>query len=205
MRLLISLVLSVPMIFAVFLLMAQLVPANANDTVEVDDPPPPDIKPPKYDYTIRVKPPAELPDREPPPPRPNKTDTAEPIDTKTRIDIPEPTLTPGNELREFTGTKQFTGPTDYADNGDAIPEIFYEPVWPANADRSGNVRFCFSVDIDGRVSNTKSVRAEPGRLFVREARRAIKKWRFRPAMEDGKPIYTDNMCYTMVFEYQSDQ
>ena len=200
MRLLISLVLSIPMIFAVFILMAQLVPANANDKIVIDIPPP-DIKPPKFDKTIRVKPPAVVPDREPPPTRPIQSNTAEPIDTNTRVDIPEPTLNPGTGIGDFTGTKQFTGPSDYTDDGDAIPEIFYEPVWPANADRSGNVRFCFSVDTDGRVSNIKLMRSEPGRLFVREARRAIKKWRFRPAMENGKPIFTDNTCYTMVFEY----
>ena len=201
MRLLISLVLSVPMIFAVFLLMAQLVPANANEKIVIEVPPP-DIKPPKFDKTFRVKPPAKVPDRKPPPIKPIKTNTVEPIDTNTRVDIPEPTLNPGTGINDWISGKEFTSPSNYNDNGDAIPEMVYEPLWPVKADRGGNVRFCFSVDIDGRVSNIKLVRSEPGRLFVREARRAIKKWRFRPAMENGQPIYTDNMCYTMVFEYQ---
>ena len=204
MRLLISLVLSLPMIFAVFLLMAQLVPANANDTVVVDPPPPPKIKPPKFEKIIRVIEPASVPDREPPPIRPINTSTVEPVDTNTRIDIPAPTLNTGSGVSVLTGTEQFTGPNDYSDDGDAIPQIMYEPIWPANADRGGNVRFCFSVDIDGTVSNVTLVRSEPGRLFVREARRAIKKWRFRPAVEDGKPVFTDRMCYTMVFEYQDN-
>lgn len=60
------------------------------------------------------------------------------------------------------------------------------PRYPAEALRSGQsgeVLVEFTIDTDGSVSNARVVRAEPARVFDREAVAAVRRWRFEPVSE----------------------
>jgi protein TonB len=48
------------------------------------------------------------------------------------------------------------------------------------AGQSGEVQVEFTVEVDGSVSNVRVVRANPPRVFDREAVNAVKRWRFQP-------------------------
>lgn len=57
------------------------------------------------------------------------------------------------------------------------------PRYPADALRagtSGEVLVEFTVGVDGAVSNARVVRADPPRIFDREALAAVRRWRFEP-------------------------
>jgi protein TonB len=57
------------------------------------------------------------------------------------------------------------------------------PRYPADALRSnlsGEVQVEFTVNVDGSVSNARVVRADPPRVFDREAVAAVRRWRFEP-------------------------
>lgn len=57
------------------------------------------------------------------------------------------------------------------------------PRYPPDALRagtSGEVQVEFTVGIDGAVSNARVVRADPPRMFDREAIAAVRRWRFEP-------------------------
>ncbi|HZW19648.1 MAG TPA: energy transducer TonB [Luteimonas sp.] len=57
------------------------------------------------------------------------------------------------------------------------------PRYPVNAlraGRSGEVQVEFTVAPDGSVTNARVVRADPPRVFDREAVAAVKRWRFEP-------------------------
>lgn len=57
------------------------------------------------------------------------------------------------------------------------------PRYPADALRSnlsGEVQVEFTVNVDGTVSNARVVRADPPRVFDREAVAAVRRWRFEP-------------------------
>lgn len=60
------------------------------------------------------------------------------------------------------------------------------PRYPAEALRaaqSGEVQVEFTVARDGSVSDARVVRAEPARIFDREAVAAVRRWRFEPVPE----------------------
>lgn len=60
------------------------------------------------------------------------------------------------------------------------------PRYPAEALRasqSGEVQVEFTVAPDGSVSDARVVRAEPARIFDREAVAAVRRWRFEPVAE----------------------
>ena len=68
-----------------------------------------------------------------------------------------------------------------------------QPGYPPDAVRKrqeGWVELEFTVGADGRVKNVSVARAQPTRVFDREAIRAMQQWTFRPALNDGQPVET---------------
>ncbi|HVF35184.1 MAG TPA: energy transducer TonB, partial [Candidatus Saccharimonadia bacterium] len=66
-----------------------------------------------------------------------------------------------------------------------------QPGYPPDAVRKrqeGWVELEFTVGADGRVSNVSVARAQPTRVFDREAIRAMQQWTFRPAIDGGQPV-----------------
>ncbi len=65
------------------------------------------------------------------------------------------------------------------------------PSYPPQAARSrteGYVVVEFTVAADGAVQNPKVVRADPARVFDREAIRAVERSKFKPRLENGTPV-----------------
>jgi protein TonB len=80
---------------------------------------------------------------------------------------------------------------DPAAEGDVIPIVRVEPRWPREALLEGTegwVRVEFTILEDGSVTDAVVLDSEPGRLFDREAVRAVLKWRFKPRVIDGKAV-----------------
>ncbi len=61
------------------------------------------------------------------------------------------------------------------------------PVEALRAGQSGEVQVEFTVAADGSVTSARVVRADPPRVFDREAVNAVKRWRFEPT---GAPVTT---------------
>lgn len=73
---------------------------------------------------------------------------------------------------------------------DLTPISTPQPRYPAAAARrqqSGEVQIEFTVGTDGSVTSARVVRANPPRVFDREALNAVERWRFQPI---GSPVTT---------------
>ena len=80
---------------------------------------------------------------------------------------------------------------------DAVPTIVEQPRYPRKAAMEkieGWVKFKFDVDELGQPYNVELTNAEPRRVFERDARRVIYKWKF----ENNKS--QKGLTYTMVFK-----
>lgn len=204
MRIFVSFLISAPMIFLIFIVMAHLAPSEANDDTTPEWQPI-DFTAPKYDYDLSTKEPRPEPTQPPEPVMPKINEHSFPDETPPVVVMPvQPTLpsTPTDFAQSFPTTGNPGDTERMKGSHEAIPWMITEPRWPLNANTDGKVRFCFTVNVDGRVSNIKLVHSEPGRVFVREARKALRKWKFRPEVEDGQNIARDNMCYTMSFKLE---
>ena len=62
-----------------------------------------------------------------------------------------------------------------------------EPVYPAMAIGSGTVVLAVSIDAAGEIQHVKVIKGSGGG-FESSALQAIKEWKFKPAMLEGKPI-----------------
>ena len=103
----------------------------------------------------------------------------------------------GGAVNLMTGGGVGTG------DGMAIPIATLAPRYPTEAARDGITGFvCFRLTIqpDGSVGDLDIYDAKPRRVFDQEARRAIQKWKFRPAVVDGKPTAQPGAKYCLDFK-----
>jgi len=76
---------------------------------------------------------------------------------------------------------------------DRVPQplVRLKPLYPAHARMrriEGSVRVEFTVTAEGQTENITVISATPAQTFNRAAIRAIERWRFSPAMLQGKPV-----------------
>ncbi|MCP4987077.1 MAG: energy transducer TonB [Colwellia sp.] len=184
-RFLVSILLGAVVTFGLFAFMAFLVSSGdrnkeeqlENIIVEVNTTPP--------------KSAAEQRRRVPPPPPP-------PPKAPPKQQAPEP------EASNDTGGLQFNLPgvqmsgasaglsapgAGLGRDGDATPIVRIEPKYPIQAARDGKegyVILSFTINEVGGVEEVKVIEAKPKRVFDKEAKRALKKWKYKPKVVDGK-------------------
>lgn len=109
-----------------------------------------------------------------------------------QIDPPNPrgTLSLETSLVSLRGLPGGVGPGLNSDAG-PVRTAAVRPMYPAEARRSGQegwVRLAFTVSASGTVKDVQVLDAEPRGLFERAAIRAVMRWQFRPAQQDGQPV-----------------
>ena len=77
------------------------------------------------------------------------------------------------------------------DISEVTPIVRISPQYPAQAAMRGIegwVLLQFDITEKGTVTNISILDSNPPRVFDKEAVRAVRKWRYRPKMEDGQPV-----------------
>lgn len=203
-RLALSALISLGIVIGLFLLMNSLIGAGGEsrdvDTATVDlgfveE----EKKVQRKERRVPKKPP---PPKEPPPPRQQVEQKNKVVTAIVNIEIDNLDATfEGEGL--YSGSLG-TGAGDFAGFGDgeAIPIATFPPAYPQDAQMkgiTGHVKFSFDIGPDGTPSNIKVVEAKPRRVFDKEARRAIRRWKFKPKVYNGQPVVQKNMTYKLVF------
>jgi len=200
-RILIGLGIGGGVTFGLFALMAFLVKSELEPPEKIDDStvefviaaPEEDLR--VRDRRLPKKPP---PPKNPPPPQVRKV-------AKVQKPVKSLNLNLSNiDVNVNSGTYlgNVGNPGNLSD-GDAIPMVIIEPRYPRKAAMEGIegwVRFEFTVAPDGSPKDIIVIDAKPRRIFERDARKAIYKWKFKPKVIDGKAVEQPNMRYTMEFK-----
>lgn len=74
---------------------------------------------------------------------------------------------------------------------ESTPKVRVEPKYPVDAarnNREGWARFSFIIEKDGSVSNVITQETSGSEDLTLAAKKAIMKWQYQPAMENGEPI-----------------
>ena len=136
----------------------------------------------------RVRPQKPQPPKEPPPPpKLNVPSEKKPERRPMRVNMPNidiPSAGGGPYLGQWS-------PGDAAAEGEAVPIVRIDPQWPRQAleeGLEGFVRLEVLIGTDGSTKNVKVLESRPGNLFVRNAIRAVQRWKFKPKIVDGTPI-----------------
>ncbi len=88
-----------------------------------------------------------------------------------------------------TGTSNTDGSDGVSANAEPIERV--NPEFPEEARLKGIegwVLVRFDIAEDGRVENVEVVDASPRNMFERDARKAVKKWKYAPRMSNGQPV-----------------
>jgi len=96
-------------------------------------------------------------------------------------------------LRQQSAAQQQLAAQRAARNHGAVVSRLVPPKFPLSAARQGLqgwVDVQFTVEADGSVDNVHVVRSNPPRAFDRAAIIAVKQWRFKPAVINGRPTAT---------------
>ncbi len=78
-----------------------------------------------------------------------------------------------------------------------------EPVYPQEAALNGTegwVTFTIDITETGDVQNIKLVESYPNRVFERESRRALSRWKYQPQLHNGKTMRVENHSVKIVFQ-----
>jgi len=185
-RFLVSILLGATVTFALFSFMAFLVSNGdrsqeeklENIIVEVN------TTPPKSSVETRQRVPPPPP---PPPKAPPKAQAAEPEASNNNGGISF--NLPGVQLAGASTGLSAPG-AGFGRDGEATPVVRIEPKYPIQAARDGKegwVKLSFSINKIGGVEDVKVIEAKPKRIFDKEAKRALRKWKYKPNVVDGKP------------------
>lgn len=202
-RFLVSILLGVVVTFGLFVFMAFLVSSGdrtkeeqlENIIVEVNTTPPKSA----VESRRRVPPPPP-----PPPKAPPKQQAAEPEPSTSSaggLNFNMPAVQMAN-----TSTGLSAPGAGIGRDGDATPIVRIEPKYPMAAARDGKegyVILSFTINEVGGVEDVEVIEAEPKRIFNKEAKRALKKWKYKPKVEDGKALRRPGLTVRLDFKMGS--
>lgn len=185
-RFLVSILLGAAVTFGLFAFMAFLVNSSdrgkdekqENIIVEVNTTPPKSAA----EQRRRVPPPPPPPPKTPPKPQAPEPETNN-ADSGLNFNMPSVQLSGVNAGMSAPGA-------GFARDGEATPIVRIEPKYPIQAARDGKegwVRLSFTINEIGGVEDVEVIEAEPKRIFDKEAKRALRKWKYKPKVVDGKP------------------
>lgn len=90
-------------------------------------------------------------------------------------------------------------------NRDVMPTRRVNPKYPTRALRrgiEGYVLLKYDIDTDGRPDNIQVVEAQPPRVFEREARRALSRWKYQPKKIAGKTVVQHGLQTKIEFKLE---
>ena len=200
-RLIVSILLGAAITFALFVLMAKLI-ANSGRPQEESQPTPViDIVMNEPDSSTqvrsRVPPPPPPPPQQPPKLEPQEPETSDANNNNLSFNIP------GVDVGG--ASVDIGAPGAMMRDGEATPIVRIEPKYPMQAARDGKegwVRLSFTINEVGGVDDIEVVDAEPKRVFDREARRALSRWKYKPKIVDGKPVKQTGQTVQLDFKLE---
>lgn len=141
------------------------------------------------------------PEREPSPPQSivDYTHAANASELPLTPPIQQPPLAPSMHI--VGGPHLGTPPSDR----DVVPLVRVQPIYPhaaAERELEGWVLIEFTISTTGTVKDPAVVSAEPPNVFERAALRAIRKWKYKPRIEHGKPVETHEVRVQLMFALQ---
>jgi len=139
--------------------------------------------------TKKRRPPKEPPPPEKPPETPQMDQQIVDVSANLSMNMPSIGVPINSGDGPFLGTlSQGEGLAGF--DTDVIPVVRVPPVYPRAAKQAkiqGFVTMEVTINPDGTVSGAKVIEAKPPRLFNQSAIAAIKRWKFRPKIENGAP------------------
>lgn len=203
-RYLLSSGLAIVVTFGLFFLMQSLITMSKTGIDEIKGGRVIDFVRLKRDESLQVKkrelPQKVAPKSQPPPPAldlpTNPGDLAQGM-----IGIAPPAL---DSSLGITGGPSLGG---ISSDADVIPLVRIEPTYPPRAAAKrieGWVRVEFGISATGAVKDARVIASDPPGIFDRAALRGIRRWKYKPKIEDGVPVERHGIRVQLAFDLPDD-
>jgi protein TonB len=201
-RVLIAILLGAAVTFGLFVVMAALIANTSRPDEDKTAAPVIDIVMTEPDSATqtrtRTPPPPPPPPQQPPKLPPVEPDTS---NNSSTVSVSLPSLDVGG------ASVDIGAPGQMMRDGEATPIVRIEPKYPAQAARDGLegwVKLSFTIDELGGVQDIEVIDAEPKRVFDREARRALSRWKYKPKVVDGKAVAQPGIRVQLDFKLEGN-
>lgn len=185
--------------FGLFFLMQHLVRMGSGENQEILSGPMVDfVRLPKdedLNLKRRRKPNRPKQKKPPPPPRFKAPQAVKPLQN---VDMTGPGFGDINVKVEMSGLSE---------DQDVLPLFRIPPQYPRRAEARGIegwVELQFGISKTGAVIDPIVVDAYPPSIFNRAAIRALLKWKYKPRIEDGKPVERHGIRVLITFELEDE-
>ena len=114
----------------------------------------------------------------------------------------------GVDTQVEVGTGLSISKNDLASDGDYLPIVKVEPVYPHRAQErgiEGYVLLSFTVTPTGAVIDPVIIESQPQGVFDDAARRAVLRFKYKPRVENGKPVAVSNVQHVLTFLIEKNQ
>ena len=111
----------------------------------------------------------------------------------------------GVDTQIEVGTGLSLSKNDLASDGDYLPIVKVEPVYPRRAEERGLEGFVvvsFTVTTTGAVIDPVVIESEPKGVFDEAATRAVLRFKYKPRVENGKPIAVTDVQHVITFNIE---
>ncbi|MCV6607546.1 MAG: energy transducer TonB [Campylobacterales bacterium] len=149
----------------------------------------------------------EVPKKPKPPKQPKKPklDLKQNVPQQNNVNLKVPDIDLKLSSVNTLGDAKVSGLGDIAISANLIPLVRIEPRYPRRAKmlkKQGQVTVEFTITERGFVEDPKVVKATPPKIFNQAALSAIKRWKFKPKVEDGKAV---SQRAVLSFEFKLDK
>lgn len=142
-------------------------------------------------------------ERKPPPEMPDKPEAPPEVPIQ-RVQIQGPTNTNVSINMSLENTTQVKSNFGLSStDGEYLPIVKVAPMYPARAQSQGIegwVLVQFTVTESGTVADPVVLEAQPSGVFDEAAKKAVLKFKYKPRVEDGKPIAVPRVQHLIRFE-----
>jgi len=198
-RLLAGAVAAVVVTFLLYWLMAELIASGQDALTDAADSRIVDF------VRLKKKPELEI-ERQ----KPEKPDKPEPQPrqisvTKTQTEAPTQSTASIAPMQVEHGIAVSAGFGLSASDGEYLPIVKVAPIYPPRAQSRGTegwVLLEFTVTETGAVRDPVVIEAEPSGIFDQAAIKAVLKFKYKPRVEDGKPIAVPKVQHLITFKIE---
>lgn len=147
----------------------------------------------------------ETRERKPPPQLPAKEQAPEIITTRTTVDAP---VTGGVNIGVIKVDKDVAKNTGFAlaaSDGEYLPIVKVAPLYPESAASrgiEGYVLLSFTVTETGATADPVVIESRPPGVFDTAATRAVLKFKYKPRVENGRPVSVAGVTHVITFKLE---
>ena len=153
---------------------------------------------------IRVKQEELVEQKDRKPPKPPDVEDKPPEVPPPQMDSVDPNAPKINLARVGVNIDMQMGATDFAVDGEYLPIVRVEPMYPRRAQTRGIEGYCdmeFTVTKSGEVTNAVATECSSS-VFTNSSIKAVLKWKYKPRVVNGEPIDSPGVRTRLTYQFE---